>query len=151
MMGYGGGNSANSTNTVTNSVVSGNPMTYSSENSPLVAPIHYHSDNFTQTIQDGLDAFMKEPTMPLSMMPEYAPVPMDSAGSNASSPTLMDDTKHRRHDNTLQIGAESSSSTLMEGERPKRRRRRRSPPNAAIDINDNSLYNVYSFFKTFLR
>lgn len=45
----------------------------------------------------------------------------------------------------------NGSGGVVGGDGGRPRRRRRTPPKAKIDINDNSLYSVYCFFKNLLR
>lgn len=54
-----------------------------------------------------------------------------------------------RYDRSNNNNNNSGGGGEVVGGRP--RRRRRTPPKAKIDINDNSLYSVYCFFKSLLR
>ena len=144
MMGFGSGNSTGNSGNVTSGTGDimygdGAPSHMSGYTDNLTQPIHY-SDNLTRTIQNELDSFMKEPSAPINVSTMGFQPHHHKDGYVSGNATSVVNDHHIHH-----------ADVLMEGERPKRRRRRRSPPNAAIDINDNSLYNVYSFFKTFLR
>lgn len=51
----------------------------------------------------------------------------------------------------LSLPSNNNPGGAGEGAGGRPRRRRRTPPKAKFDVNDNSLYSVYCFFKTLLR